>query len=126
MIGKKPLFAELNGFIIYEPKLLKEYLIKNDLKDKNVLNYFIETNHGDIITESGIAIPMTDIEDGYYNFSLVKNENDSIIKSDTKIINSKGWVLNITSGEIYIIGIGYFVDINTIPERYVPLCLKIT
>lgn len=115
MVNEKQLFSELNGFIIYEPKSLKKYLETNNLKDKNVLKYFIETNHGNNITENGIAIPMTDIDTEYYNFSLVKNINEKIISEEK--INSKGWILKIISKEINIIGMGYFCDIDSINEN---------
>jgi hypothetical protein len=110
MIANKSLFSELNGFVIYEPKLLKEYLENNNLRNKNVLQYFIETNHGDIITKNGIAIPMMGIENDYYNFSVIENIKDKIILNNEFI--SKGWIMQIVSGEINITGIGYFCNME--------------
>ena len=64
----KEIFSELNGFVIYEPILLQEYLKNNQLTDKNVLNYLTETEYGDLITEEGIAIPIVGLTSDYYTF----------------------------------------------------------
>jgi hypothetical protein len=117
MVGSISIFSESNGFVIYEPQLLKEYLMKKELYDNNVLNHFTKTNHGDIIAENGIAIPLTGIDDGYYNFSIGENKKERIITESKAKIHSKGWILNIVSAKIYIIGIGYFCDVNKINEN---------
>ena len=49
-MNTKKIFAELEGFAIYEPQLMQEYLYRYHLNDKNVLAYFTETQHGDNIT----------------------------------------------------------------------------
>jgi hypothetical protein len=115
MTGDKPLFSELNGFVIYEPELLKKYLENNNLKNNNLLQYFTKTEHGDIITENGIVIPMMDIDDDYYNFSIIENINEKIVVD--KKFSSKGWIMQIISNEIHIIGIGYFYDIQATNEN---------
>jgi hypothetical protein len=117
MTGNKSLFSELNGFVIYDPKLLHEYLENNNLKDNNILKYFTETNHGDFIVENGIVIPMMDIDSDYYNFSVVEKFEDKIILHNK--FSSKDWIIQIVSGEININGIGYFNNIKTLNENNV-------
>ena len=106
----KEIFSELNGFVIYEPILLQEYLKNNQLTDKNVLNYLTETEYGDLITEEGIAIPIVGLTSDYYAFKIIKE-----LPLDYKVI-SEGWVLNVISAQIRIVGIGYFVDIEKIDD----------
>ncbi len=106
----KEIFSELNGFVIYEPILLQEYLKKNQLTDKNVLNYLMETEYGDLITEEGIALPIVGLTSDYYAFKIIKE-----LPLHYKVI-SEGWVLNVISMQIRIVGIGYFVDIEKIDD----------
>ena len=126
MLGDKSLFSELSGFVIYEPKLLREYLRRNELRNNNILEYFTETNHGDTITKNGIVIPMMGMENDYYNFSLVENMNDRIIL-DNKF-SSNGLIMQIVSGEINIIGIGYFTNIERLftinKNKILKFCIK--
>ena len=106
----KEIFSELNGFVIYEPILLQEYLKNNQLTDKNVLNYLTETEYGDLITEEGIAIPIVGLTSDYYTFKIIKE-----LPLHYKVI-SEGWVLNVISAQIRIVGIGYFLDIEKIDD----------
>nr|WP_315005977.1 hypothetical protein [uncultured Capnocytophaga sp.] len=106
----KEIFSELNGFVIYEPILLQEYLKNNQLTDKNVLNYLTETEYGDLITEEGIALPIIGLTSDYYAFKIIKES-----PLHYKVI-SEGWVLNVISAQIRIVGIGYFVDIEKIDD----------
>ena len=107
---KDTIFSELEGFVIYEPILLQEYLKNNQLTDKNVLNYLTETEYGDLITEEGIAIPIVGLTSDYYAFKIIKE-----LPLHYKVI-SEGWVLNVISAQIRIVGIGYFVDIEKIDD----------
>ena len=50
------LFAELYGFVIYNPDLLDRYLFENQIPITDVLRVFTETEHGDSVIQEGIAI----------------------------------------------------------------------
>lgn len=106
----RKIFSELKGFVIYEPLLLRIYLVDNQLYGNSILSYFMETEHGEIISREGIAIPIIDIPDDYYAFKL-QNE-----PSDTELSTSKGWILNSISGNVQIVGIGYLKDVSLINE----------
>ena len=43
---------------MFSPELLAKYLEENHLSGNNILKYFVENEHGDEITKSGIAIPI--------------------------------------------------------------------
>lgn len=105
------LFAELNGFVVYNPSLLEDYLDKNSLDKKDVLKHFTETEHGDIITREGIAIPIIGLPDDYYNFQI---GNKTTVQN--KMIDSAGWIFNGQNGIVRIMGIGYFKDMSAINE----------
>ena len=47
-MNTEKIFAELEGFAIYEPKLMQEYLYRYHLNDKNVLA--ILQKHSMVIT----------------------------------------------------------------------------
>ena len=63
------LFAELYGFVIYNPDLLDRYLFENQIPITDVLRVFTETEHGDSVIQEGINIP-----EGYYDFTLTADE----------------------------------------------------
>lgn len=54
---KKQIFSELGGFVAYEPALLARYLDEHGRANGDVLAYFTQTEHGDAVTEEGIAVP---------------------------------------------------------------------
>jgi hypothetical protein len=108
---KNKLFAELNGFVIYNPFLLERYLEENSLYNKDVLAYITETEHGDIITRNGIAVPLIGLPDDDYRFYLQRDKTEVVTG---QLIKSTGWVYNARSGEVRVVGIGYFKDIDSI------------
>lgn len=108
------IFAELNGFVIYNPFLLERYLRENSLDNKDVLAYFTETEHGEIITQNGIAIPIIGLPDDYYSFYLYENNPQEV---NDKIVESLGWIYNAEGGIVKIVGIGYLKDMSFITEN---------
>lgn len=100
------LFSELNGFVIFDLKKLTEfqnkYIVGND-----ILTPLIESNLGDVITSSGIAIPIIGVEPDDYGFFVNNNQN----YINDVIIESKGWILE-SSGKLSICGVGYLKKFN--------------
>jgi len=104
------LFSELHGFVIYEPLLLAEYLKRHNLNSKDVLSYFVDTDHGDIITREGIAIPVIGVPADYYSFT------QEYITDENALQKSGGWIFNGYSGTVRVVGIGHFKDIFRIND----------
>lgn len=108
---KNQLFSELNGFVLYNPYLLQRYLHDNDLKSADILSYFTETKHGDIITKEGIAIPILKLPSDYYQFNLLNQLPTEFL------LQSQGWIIHGEGGKIQIAGIGYMREWNSINEQ---------
>ncbi|MGG1923032.1 MULTISPECIES: hypothetical protein [Chryseobacterium] len=112
----KKIFSELKGFVIFSPQLLAQYLQDHQLSGTNILKYFVENEHGDEITKSGIAIPIIGVEEDYYAFRV--SVNDEKILSDEEVeVESKGWIFQTANNEVKIVGIGYLKDIAAISEE---------
>ena len=79
------LFAELYGFVIYNPDLLDRYLFENQIPTTDMLRMFTETEHGNSVIQEGIAIPIVNIPEGYYDFTLTADERAYYLSE------SKGW-----------------------------------
>lgn len=112
----KKIFSELKGFVVFSPQLLAKYLEENHLAGNNILKYFVENEHGDEITKSGIAIPIIGVEEDYYAFRVSVNE-EKILNDDEVEVESRGWVFQTANNEVKIVGIGYLKDITTINEE---------
>ncbi|MCP1298748.1 hypothetical protein NK356_06195 [Chryseobacterium sp. S0630] len=112
----KKIFSELKGFVVFSPQLLAKYLEENHLEGNNILKYFVENEHGDEITKSGIAIPIIGVEEDYYAFRVSVNE-EKILNDDEVEVESRGWVFQTANNEVKIVGIGYLKDITTINEE---------
>lgn len=103
------LFSELGGFVIYDKFVLDKYLKKNKLFDTDILSYFTETNHGDIVIQKGIIVPILNLPPDYYSIKLI----DDVPREN--ILNiSNGWSLYSNSKFVTVVGIGYLKDITTI------------
>ncbi|MFN0224503.1 hypothetical protein [Paenibacillus sp. KR2-11] len=110
------MFSELNGFVLYEPVLLQNYLEINQLQDRDVLQYFTETEHGDNITKNGIAIPVIGLNTSYYQFHIAFHDDKRSLllnENETKV-SSSGWVFHTESGQLRVAGVGYFKNIDSI------------
>lgn len=112
----KKIFSELKGFVVFSPQLLAKYLEENHLEGNNILKYFVENEHGDEITKSGIAIPIIGVEEDYYVFRVSVNE-EKILNDDEVEVESRGWVFQTANNEVKIVGIGYLKDITAINEE---------
>lgn len=112
----KKIFSELKGFVVFSPQLLAKYLEENHLEGNNILKYFVENEHGDEITKSGIAIPIIGVEEDYYAFRVSVNE-EKILNDDEVEVESRGWVFQTANNEVKIVGIGYLKDITAINEE---------
>ena len=117
MISIHKIFAELNGFIIYEPELLKKYLELNHLEGNDILRYFTDTEYGDKITESGIAIPIIGVVPDYYSFAVTTSSKTPFLKKDEVLVKTTGWRFNCFSGNLKVVGVGYFRDISMINDK---------
>lgn len=112
----KKIFSELKGFVIFSPQLLAQYLQDHHLSGTNILKYFVENEHGDEITKSGIAIPIIGVEEDYYAFRLSVND-EKILNDEEVEVESKGWIFQTANNEVKIVGIGYLKDIAAISEE---------
>lgn len=112
----KKIFSELKGFVIYSPELLAKYLQEHDLPGNNILKYFVENEHGDEITKSGIAIPVIGVEEDYYSFQISTN-GERILSNAEEAVQSEGWIFQTANNEIRVVGIGYLKDITTINDE---------
>ncbi|KAB1228717.1 hypothetical protein DBR39_24245 [Chryseobacterium sp. KBW03] len=111
----KKIFSELKGFVVFSPQLLAKYLEENHLQGNNILKYFVENEHGDEITKSGIAIPIIGVEEDYYAFRVSVND-EKILNDDEVEVESRGWIFQTANNEVKIVGIGYLKDIASINE----------
>lgn len=112
----KKIFSELKGFVIFSPQLLAKYLQDHHLSGTNILKYFVENEHGDEITRSGIAIPVIGVEEDYYAFLLSMN-NEKILNDEELEVESKGWIFQTANNELKIVGIGYLKDTASINDE---------
>lgn len=112
----KKIFSELKGFVVFSPQLLANYLQENHLPGTNILKYFVENEHGDEITKSGIAIPIIGVEEDYYVFRVSVND-EKILSDDEVEVESRGWIFQTANNEVKIVGIGYLKDIAAISEE---------
>ncbi|MCC3214446.1 hypothetical protein LIV57_04130 [Chryseobacterium sp. X308] len=112
----KKIFSELKGFVIFSPQLLTQYLQDHHLSGTNILKYFVENEHGDEITKSGIAIPIIGVEEDYYAFRVSVND-EKILNDEEVEVESKGWIFQTANNEVKIVGIGYLKDIAAISEE---------
>ncbi|MET3037273.1 hypothetical protein ABXT08_14280 [Chryseobacterium sp. NRRL B-14859] len=112
----KKIFSELKGFVIYSPELLTQYLQEHNLPGNNILKYFVENEHGDEITKSGIAIPIIGVEEDYYSFRI-STKGESILNDNEVAAQSEGWIFQSANHEMKIVGIGYLKDISSINEE---------
>ncbi|WP_336960327.1 hypothetical protein [Chryseobacterium contaminans] len=112
----KKIFSELKGFVIYSPELLAKYLQDHNLPGNNILKYFVENEHGDVITRSGIAIPVIGVEEDYYSFCISANE-DRVLGNEEVAAQSDGWIFQTSNNELRVVGIGYLKDISSINDE---------
>lgn len=106
----KRLFSELNGFVIFDPVVLNNYLRDNNLDNDDILSYLINSEHGDKIVKLGIVIPILNLPTDYYAFEKGFHEVINELKK------SEGWVMNSLSGICQIIGVGYLKDKTSIVD----------
>ncbi|UUZ82894.1 hypothetical protein LJK88_02385 [Paenibacillus sp. P26] len=111
----KSLFSELGGFVVYEPVLLKRYLDANHLLEQDILQYFTGTDHGEIITKKGIAIPIIGVNTGYYHFDVTFGSR--VMKEEEVKASSSGWVYYTESGRLSIVGIGYLTNRDSLESN---------
>lgn len=109
MYIKNKLFAELEGFALYEPSLMERYVADNGIDD-NLLSCLITSEHGDIVTQNGIIIPIVGVPADYYKFNIIEKLPENYLEE------SKGWILKVETEKIKVIGIGYLADISKITE----------
>jgi hypothetical protein len=76
-----------------------------------VLSYFTDTEHGDIITRKGIAVPIIGLPDEYYTFYVRQSKTEEVTG---QLIKSTGWIYNVQTGEVRVVGLGYFKDMINI------------
>lgn len=104
------LFAELNGFVLFDKTQFDTFIRQHNLKG-NLLKKFATSNLGDMVSESGTAIPITDISPEHYLFCATNNsESDKYLAEDQIKVRSDGWVLYSETGSIMITGLGYLYN----------------
>lgn len=108
MFYEKPVFAELFGLVIFDLKRLAEFQQRHNI-NQDLLDAFTTTELGTQVSEQGVSIPITNIEGEYYNFAVSNLlSNERYLADKQIVVRSSGWILESTSGEIIVCGIGYF------------------
>ncbi|MFJ1327669.1 hypothetical protein [Capnocytophaga canimorsus] len=106
------IFSELEGFIIYDPECLANYISENNILERDLLSHFMVSEAGELVIQNGIIIPIMGVEPNYYTFEI--NDN---LKGYKIIKENEGWILKVISNQIKIIGIGYLANIRTLNDQ---------
>lgn len=102
------LFSELFGFVVFDRDSITDLMRQLDTTD--LLTPMTNSDLGESVTESGVAIPIAGLEADFYQLVISKQGEDYLDASQIKIV-SEGWVLY-SHGDVAVCGIGYFYDID--------------
>jgi hypothetical protein len=75
-------------------------------RQRDLLELYTASDAGDAVAAEGVAIPVLGVEPGYYAITI-RTESDSSPLSDPPFDMSTGWVLQVSSGEVVLAGVGY-------------------
>lgn len=105
------LFAELNGFVLYDPVNLNKTC--KICGTNNIFHSLTTTDIGDFVSEEGFLLPIFGLESDDYNIYLTHEENLTF----DYLVSMDNYVLNVTSNKVNIVGVGYLSNIAMIkPE----------
>ncbi len=119
----KTLFAELNGFIIYDEEEFENFIKKHKI-ESNTMEALAISNLGSEVSEAGIAIPVLNIIADDYSFNTKRDDLPSELKEEQVKIHSAGWILYSRTGLIKIAGTGYFLNYKN-PDSIKSITLEI-
>lgn len=102
MIFRGELFSELNGFVLCVPDLERGV---------DLLTKFTTTDEGDVVTKTGRAIPVMEVETGDYTL-IIRSVDQPSQLPDQPRISSSGWVLNVGDEPLCLCGAGYLANWN--------------
>jgi hypothetical protein len=98
-------FSERFGFVITDPKTL-EHFHGTAIAGANLLERYTKTDEGELVAASGAAIPISIVPAGYYSVTF-RTPSTSIPQASDPLVTSCGWILNVTSGDVALCGVGY-------------------
>ncbi|WP_338588987.1 hypothetical protein VXM60_11970 [Shewanella khirikhana] len=101
------IFPELNGFVIYSPERLEEYLEK--VKVGDLLEHLANSEDDGLLVDSGVLLPIFNVEEGLYN--VVVTTRKSIADEFLGFFSSEGMLC--------VVGVGYLSGYS-----YDSLCAK--
>ncbi|MET0334334.1 MAG: hypothetical protein ABW190_08675 [Rhizobacter sp.] len=109
-IVETKLFSELFGFVVANPKRLDTFHGGSAL-GLDLLAAYTQTDQGDEVSAAGIAIPLIDLDVGYYSL-VFRSPNTPSFLSEAPIAVSTGWILEITDEVMVVCGLGHLSSWN--------------
>ncbi len=104
------IFPELYGFVIADPERLDTFH-GGQARDCDLLALYSTTDTGDAVSRMGVAIPVLELDPGYYSVTLRASSARSRLAGPA-LRSSSGWILQVVSGSVVIAGIGYLKKWN--------------
>ncbi len=101
------IFPELNGFVVFSPEKLEEYLKVANVGD--LLEHLANSEDDGLLVESGVLLPIFNVEEGLYN----------VVVSTCKSVTDEFLGFFSSEGMLSVMGIGYLSGYS-----YDSLCAK--
>jgi len=102
----KEQFPELYGFVLMDPMRLDSFYQFN-AKGMDLLTRFTQTDDGDRVCREGIAIPITNIDEGDYSITIRDSQSPGLDQPPHAL--SKGWIIGTETGKLIFTGLGYLI-----------------
>jgi hypothetical protein len=107
---KHSIFADSYGLAIFDPVTLIDFLQRNQIKKKNLYNYFTQSELGDKVMAEGVLFPIYPIIAYDYEINI-SNETEKELAN--QIIVKENLPLVVTSGRLCIASISVIESWNT-------------
>jgi len=108
-------FPEAHGFVLLDPARLDAFC-NGRAEGADLLTRFSQTEDGDRVSREGIAIPITELDEGDY--TIVLREAGSPGVNALLRVRSPGWVLGTETGKLVFCGIGYLLHWNPLHPNH--------
>jgi len=97
-------YSELLGFVAADPATLDRFH-GGSACGLDLLDLYTTTDVGDRVSATGAAIPILGVDAGHYSF-VVRDSAAPTLLTAAPLATSSGWILQVTSGEIALCGVG--------------------
>ena len=117
MIHKTKISLNLTGIVLFDPVVLNEFVLSNNIKNDNLIDFFIKNPHvGNDAINKGVLLPIYSIETWDYTI-IIKTESYNVVNPDWILfkINLK-FPLTVKSGSVIISDI--YSVLNWKPDYY--------